>query len=360
MTSSQDRDKRQAIRLLRRYRALPPEEQTRQRDSLIAHYRAKEFWNRVRENQQTGEFPLSGSREYLLHGRGMKFPVGRRSNGSVIYKKEDVNFLGKWLRQKETNPWTRNRVGGPTLPHRVHQQVMNATLDVPTFVEELSESIELQIFNHVAPLLDPSHPAAIPHVRPLANILDKLKSAIRAHEKGYINLMPLAVTVGDEQSLQRMDKTDMETLERLLVGDRRVPRSYHFYDRSVMIMCYDQYSEYRYYVPYIQLCLLEEKLRLDLHGVEVHGVQVHKLTDADMEFALAQFALALRYVREARELTKAYTPSPIVDATATYMEQFRQRFWTNGKPSIRRFIDYRKFFRSLRRCVRFIRAVEGE
>ena len=59
MTSSQDHDKHQAIRLLRRYRALPPEEQTRQRDSLIANYRAKEFWNRVRENHRTGEFPIS-------------------------------------------------------------------------------------------------------------------------------------------------------------------------------------------------------------------------------------------------------------------------------------------------------------
>jgi hypothetical protein len=282
MTSSQDHDKHQAIRLLRRYRALPPEEQTRQRDSLIANYRAKEFWNRVRENHRTGEFPISGSREYLLHGRGIRFPVGIRQNGSLIYKKENVNFLGKWLRQKQTNPWTRNRVGGPTLPHRVHQEVISATHDVPTLVYELSELLD-EILMLDAQMLDA-------RARYMAAFLSKLRSAIRAHKKGYLKLTLAAIVHDSTGVMKRMNEAEMRDLIDELDDPSDMSKA------EIIGLCAG------YYVPYLQLFLLEEVH----HHKGVKDIRV------------------LSMVRLAKALTKAYTPRPIVDAMARYMERLRR------------------------------------
>jgi len=129
------RELEEAVRLLRKFRKLPKNEQERQADRLVAEQRHLDntvYERRIRQNNKTGEFPISGSRKYLQEGRGILFPVGKKHNGSLIWKTEDVDFLAEWLSKSQTNPWTREPLGQPTLPRHVYKAVMKkANRDLP-------------------------------------------------------------------------------------------------------------------------------------------------------------------------------------------------------------------------------------
>lgn len=121
------RELNEAARLLRKFRKLPKEQQQRQANRLLAeqrHLNNTVYERRVHLNEKTGNFPISGNREYLKTGRGILFPVGVKTNGSLILKTEDVDFLARWLQKHKTNPWTRQRVGEPTLPTWVYRAVL--------------------------------------------------------------------------------------------------------------------------------------------------------------------------------------------------------------------------------------------
>lgn len=117
----------EAGRLLRKFRKLPANQQKRQAERMMAlkrHLDNTVYERRTRINQKTGDIPLSGDREYLQKGRGILFPVGRKPNGTLIWKTEDVDFLADWFKRSRTNPWTRETVGQPTLPKSVYRAVI--------------------------------------------------------------------------------------------------------------------------------------------------------------------------------------------------------------------------------------------
>lgn len=134
MTQRRQRELNEATRLLRRFRTLPKNQQQRQVNRLLAEQRHLDntvYERRVRRNEKLGEFPVSGNREYLKTGRGILFPVGVKSNGSLIWKTEDVDFLAEWLSTKRTNPWTRQTVGEPTLPKHIYYAVLKKAGRIP-------------------------------------------------------------------------------------------------------------------------------------------------------------------------------------------------------------------------------------
>lgn len=77
--------------------------------------------------------PISGSHDYLAKGRGIIFPVGVKSNGELIWRTEDVDFLARWFSSTSvpTNPWTREKLGDPTLPRHVYTAVMRKAVKKP-------------------------------------------------------------------------------------------------------------------------------------------------------------------------------------------------------------------------------------
>ena len=161
---------------------------------------------------------------------------------------------------------------------------MNATLDVPTFVYELSDFLEEVIFE--------TSPAQMydAQARYMAAFLSKLRSAIRADKKGYIKLTLAAIEDDSTGIIKRMNEADMQDL----IDELDDPR---YMSKSEMIgPCAG------HYVPYLQLFILEEVH----HHKGVKDIRV------------------LSMVRLAKALTKAYTPRPIVDAMARYMERLRR------------------------------------
>jgi AcrR family transcriptional regulator len=129
-TRGRQRELDQVSHHLRKFRKLPKNQQQQQINRLLAeqhHLNNTVYKRRTRQNEKMRNFPISGSREYLKTGRGILFPVGVTSNGSLIWKTEDVDFLGEWLHQKKTNPWTRETVGEPTLPEYIYKAVMRKT-----------------------------------------------------------------------------------------------------------------------------------------------------------------------------------------------------------------------------------------
>lgn len=112
--------------ILKTIRTMPLKKQKRVADRIYSRYKAMQnhlddtvYKRRVRHNKKTGTWPITGNRNYLKTGRGIKFPIGIKSNGTVIWSTEDVDFLATWLSKQKTNPWTRQKLGEPTLPRWV-------------------------------------------------------------------------------------------------------------------------------------------------------------------------------------------------------------------------------------------------
>lgn len=102
-------DREEAIKIIQR-RAMKYIARQRHLNNTIASRRKNE--------------PISGSHNYLHKGRGILFPVGQKSNGELIWRTEDADFLAEWLSRNPTNPWTRGTLGSPTLPKSAFCAVM--------------------------------------------------------------------------------------------------------------------------------------------------------------------------------------------------------------------------------------------
>jgi len=126
----QQRRLEEATRLVRRFRRLPSNRQKRQVNRFLAEQ--QHLNNTVHERRvkkEGGEhafnpYSHNGSWDYLKHKRGILFPVGIKKNGELIWKTEDANFLGEWLSKNPTNPFTRGKLGSPTLPVYLYRAVL--------------------------------------------------------------------------------------------------------------------------------------------------------------------------------------------------------------------------------------------
>lgn len=127
----------------------------RDKAATIIQRQARRYIQRQRHldditpSRRTNE-PISGSHEYLTKGRGIPFPVGYKSNGELIWRTENADFLAAWFASTRmpTNPWTREGLGSTTLPHYIYNAVMKKA--------ERRSNVDLQtLLNHADILDDP-------------------------------------------------------------------------------------------------------------------------------------------------------------------------------------------------------------
>jgi len=56
---------------------------------------------------------MTGDLEFLENGRNIAFRIGKKPDGTAIYRSEDSHTLARWFMKSSTHPFTREKVSIP-------------------------------------------------------------------------------------------------------------------------------------------------------------------------------------------------------------------------------------------------------